>query len=76
MDIWVLGHGMIKPSPGFIWSADRKNAAAPVGEKIPFTAGLIDGTYREAEGIYQLPEMVRNVSRFPGRLVYAYTLAY
>ncbi|HEY9009345.1 MAG TPA: hypothetical protein VIM75_24580, partial [Ohtaekwangia sp.] len=43
---------------------------------IPFTAGLIDGAYREAEGIYQLPELVRNVSRFPGRLVYAYTLAY
>ncbi|HEY9008744.1 MAG TPA: FAD/NAD(P)-binding protein [Ohtaekwangia sp.] len=43
MDIWVWGHGMIKPSPGFIWSADRKNAAAPVGEKIFFAHSDLSG---------------------------------
>jgi A nuclease of the HNH/ENDO VII superfamily with conserved WHH/Fibronectin type III domain len=43
---------------------------------LPFSSGLIDGAYIEAEGLYHLPEVVKDVSKFPSKLVYAYTLAY
>ena len=43
---------------------------------LPFTAGLIDGGYTELEGYYNLPEVLRDISRFPARVTYAYTLAY
>jgi A nuclease of the HNH/ENDO VII superfamily with conserved WHH/Fibronectin type III domain len=43
---------------------------------LSFSSGLIDGTYIEAEGLYHLPEVVKDVSKFPSKLIYAYTLAY
>ncbi len=43
---------------------------------LPFTAGLIDGAYLEIEGLYHLPQVVRDLSKLPGKVVYAYTLAY
>lgn len=42
----------------------------------PFTAGLIDGAYLEAAGLYHLPDVIEDVTKFPGRLIYAYTIAY
>ncbi|MEX2232451.1 MAG: fibronectin type III domain-containing protein [Cyclobacteriaceae bacterium] len=43
---------------------------------LPFTAGLIDGTYLEAAGIYHLPKVLEEISNFPGKVLYAYTVAY
>jgi hypothetical protein len=43
---------------------------------LPFTAGLIDGVYNEAEGIYHLPQLAKDMSKIPGKLLYAYTKAY
>lgn len=31
LDGWVWGHGMILPKPGFIWGAERRAAAKPIG---------------------------------------------
>jgi protoporphyrinogen oxidase len=32
LDIWLWGHGMIKPSKGFIWGQERAKMAEPYGE--------------------------------------------
>ncbi|MBI4425286.1 MAG: FAD-dependent oxidoreductase [Elusimicrobia bacterium] len=31
LDVMVWGHGMVKPKPGFLWGADRRKAAEPLG---------------------------------------------
>jgi phytoene dehydrogenase-like protein len=31
LDAWVWGHGMIMPKPGFVWGAERREAARPAG---------------------------------------------
>ncbi len=31
LDVWLWGHGMIRPVPGFIWGAGRAQMAAPHG---------------------------------------------
>lgn len=43
---------------------------------LPFTAGMVDGGYVELEGMYHLPDVIREVSALPGKLLYAYTVAY
>jgi len=44
MDIWLWGHSMIRPEPGFIWSDNRRQAQLPVRDRIYFahsdTAGV------------------------------------
>ena len=36
MNVWIWGHGMIRPSPGFIWGKDRRNAANAIDDRIFF----------------------------------------
>ena len=36
MNVWIWGHGMIRPSPGFIWGPDRRNAANAIDNRIFF----------------------------------------
>ena len=43
---------------------------------LPFTAGIVDGAYIEADGIYQIPRAVSDITNVPGRVLYAYTAAY
>ena len=31
LDAWVWGHGMVLPRPGFVWGAERRAAARPIG---------------------------------------------
>jgi hypothetical protein len=31
VDVWIWGHGMIRPVPGFVWSQDRKSASRAAG---------------------------------------------
>lgn len=31
IDVWIWGHGMIRPTPGFIWGEDRARAQRPWG---------------------------------------------
>ncbi|MBC7693126.1 MAG: NAD(P)-binding protein [Methylotenera sp.] len=34
LDVWIWGHGMIRPGRGFIWGKDRKAAAEPWGRLV------------------------------------------
>ncbi len=31
LDVWIWGHGMIRPVPGYIWGGDRLSMAEPHG---------------------------------------------
>ena len=43
---------------------------------LPFVSGIVDGGYIEAEGLYRLPEVIRDIREAPGKMIYAYTMAY
>lgn len=52
-DIWVWGHGMIAPTPGFLWHSDRLAAAQPLRQKIFFAHTDLSGMSIFEEGFYQ-----------------------
>lgn len=52
-DIWVWGHGMIAPSPGFMWGQARSMAARPIGNKIFFAHSDLSGISIFEEAFYQ-----------------------
>lgn len=43
MDVWIWGHGMIRPSPGFVWGEARRRAGKPVGDRIFFAHSDLGG---------------------------------
>ncbi|PZR41675.1 MAG: FAD-dependent oxidoreductase [Azospira oryzae] len=51
-EVWIWGHGMIRPHPGFIWGADRKNAQQTIGNKIFFAHTDLSGISVFEEGFY------------------------
>jgi hypothetical protein len=53
VDVWVWGHGMIKPSPGFIWGKERENASKPIQDKIAFAHSDLSGISIFEEAFYQ-----------------------
>ena len=52
-DLWIWGHGMIAPQPGFIWGEARKAAAAPINNKIFFAHTDLSGISIFEEAFYQ-----------------------
>ncbi|WP_240337097.1 FAD-dependent oxidoreductase [Rufibacter psychrotolerans] len=52
-DLWVWGHGMIRPTPGFIWGQERQKAAAPLDGKIVFAHSDLSGISIFEEAFYQ-----------------------
>jgi len=60
-DIWVWGHGMIAPRPGFIWGDSRKNAGAPVNDKIFFAHSDLSGISIFEEAFYQGIKAARQI---------------
>ena len=52
-DVWVWGHGMIRPTTGFISSVERKEAAKPLGNKIFFAHSDLSGISIFEEAFYQ-----------------------
>jgi hypothetical protein len=52
MDIWVWGHGMIRPSPSFIWSENRLKAREPVLDKLWFAHSDLSGISIFEEAFY------------------------
>ncbi len=52
IDIWIWGHGMIKPKPGLVWGDDRRNARKPVQEKIFFAHSDLSGVSLFEEAFY------------------------
>jgi hypothetical protein len=52
-EICVWGHGMIAPSPGFIWGADRQRAAKPIDNRVFFAHSDLSGISIFEEAFYQ-----------------------
>jgi len=53
IDLWVWGHGMISPTPGFIWGNDRKNASRSIENKIFFAHSDLSGISIFEEAFHQ-----------------------
>lgn len=53
IDVWIWGHGMVRPSMGYIWCAERQNARQPIDNKIFFAHTDLSGISIFEEGFYQ-----------------------
>lgn len=53
IDLMIWGHGMVRPTPGFIHSGIREKLAAPLREKIFFAHTDLAGISIFEEGFYQ-----------------------
>ena len=61
MDVWIWGHGMIRPSPGFIWGEDRQRAMNNIDDRIYFAHSDISGISIFEEAFYQGHKNAREV---------------
>lgn len=52
-DVWVWGHGMVAPTPGFVWGGARQRAAQPWQGKLFFAHTDLSGISIFEEGFYQ-----------------------
>ena len=52
LNVWVWGHGMIRPTPGFIWGEARQKALAPL-EPIYFANSDMSGLSLFEEAQYR-----------------------
>ncbi len=59
-DLWIWGHGMIAPLPGFIWGASRLIANSPVDNKIFFAHSDLSGISIFEEAFYQGLDAAKN----------------
>lgn len=61
-DVWVWGHGMISPIPGFIWGQARQQARQPIQNRIHFAHSDLSGIsiFEEAfsQGIRAANELI------------------
>lgn len=53
VDIWIWGHGMIRPSTGYIWSSERQAAKQPIDNRIFFAHTDLSGISIFEEAFYQ-----------------------
>jgi len=53
IELWIWGHGMICPAPGFIWGKDRANALQPIDDKLFFAHTDLSGISIFEEGFHQ-----------------------
>ncbi|KAA9345666.1 NAD(P)-binding protein [Adhaeribacter soli] len=53
LDVWIWGHGMIRPSVGFIWGEEKAAAEKPVLDKIFFAHTDLSGISIFEEAFYQ-----------------------
>ncbi|MBX0290606.1 FAD-dependent oxidoreductase [Hymenobacter sp. HSC-4F20] len=52
-DVWVWGHGMVAPTPGFVWGTARQQVALPWQDKLFFAHTDLSGISIFEEGFYQ-----------------------
>jgi hypothetical protein len=68
LDVWLWGHGMIRPTPGFIWGDTRRRMQEPHGN-IVFAHSDMSGIsiFEEAytRGIEAGEEIFRRLERTP-----------
>jgi glycine/D-amino acid oxidase-like deaminating enzyme len=67
LDVWLWGHGMIRPVPGFLWGPDRAAAAKPVGA-VHFAHSDMSGLSLFEEAQYQGVKAAENAMRSLGRV--------
>lgn len=53
VELWVWGHGMISPAPGFIWGQSRQNALKPIDNKLFFAHTDLSGISIFEEAFHQ-----------------------
>lgn len=62
-DVWVWGHGMISPTPGFVWGEARHEARQPIQDRVHFAHSDLSGIsiFEEAfsQGIRAAKAMLR-----------------
>jgi hypothetical protein len=63
MNVWLWGHGMIKPSPGFIWGKNRVLANSPLENKIYFAHSDLGGISIFEEAFYHGHKSAKAVLR-------------
>jgi len=52
-EVWVWGHGMVAPTPGYLWGPDRPRAAQPLRNKFFFAHSDLSGISIFEEAFYQ-----------------------
>lgn len=52
VDVWLWGHGMVRPVPGFVWGEARRQAAAPVAGRVFFAHSDLSGISLFEEAFY------------------------
>jgi phytoene dehydrogenase-like protein len=66
IDVWLWGHGMIAPSPGFVWGTKRQQALQPLGS-VYFAHSDMSGIsiFEEAQyrGVYAAESALRRQGR-------------
>lgn len=66
IDYWIWGHGMIRPTPGFIWGGSRKESLKPIGNLF-FAHSDMSGLsiFEEAQyrGVSAAKEVLKNYGR-------------
>ncbi len=64
LEVWVWGHAMVRPGPGFIWGADRARMLRPQG-RVHFAHSDQSGIsiFEEANyrGVHAADEVLKNV---------------
>ncbi len=53
IDVWIWGHGMISPAPGFVWGESRKNALKSIDNKLFFAHTDLSGVSIFEEAFHQ-----------------------
>ncbi|MCO4292196.1 NAD(P)-binding protein [Solitalea sp. MAHUQ-68] len=53
VDIWIWGHGMVRPNPGFIWGEAKRMASQPINDKVFFAHTDLSGISIFEEAFHQ-----------------------
>jgi hypothetical protein len=65
IDVWIWGHGMIRPTTGFIWGPARRLAQEPLGNQVFFAHSDMSGIsiFEEAQvrGVEAADQVLRTI---------------
>lgn len=63
IDVWIWGHGMVRPAPGYIWGTERQAAMQPIDDAIFFAHTDLSGISIFEEGFYQGINAAKSILR-------------
>ncbi len=61
IDVWIWGHGMVRPSPGYIWSNARQAARQPIDNRVFFAHTDLSGISVFEEAFFQGVEAAKKI---------------